>query len=1066
VRPFHPNPPQWIGAALVGLAPLVAARWLFAPRLGDWIPGLSEIALVTPLMVSLCGAACILLGGALRLGERAAVALGFVIALLALVPTLMLAEYAFGIDLGIDLLPAPTKPTPLRPYPGRMGPNTCMALLLAAGAFTLLRAPASAPRRGLLRAAIALIGGISLSALAGHVLHLERLYRFGAANSMQPPTAVALALLTLALWQLQQRRDAHDGFERTAQSVARRALTVLALAAAAAGVGGFAIIQPAFERSQADALAMTTSTNALSLAHSIDSGLWFARSAVRPPAAALARLQQAPADAAAQQALQQAADNLIAGGASGVRFSAADGTLRLQRGLLQGVPDEPVLHLGAAHLDAGLHWRNGHVLVVEQPVLHEGRVVGRVLTEQPLPLFDRLLADIRRASDSSDVLLCSRVGDEAYCPPTRFYGQSFTVPMRDANGRVNYPINRALDGEEGVQLRPDLRGIPVLAAYTPVSPYPLGLVVKTDVATTHAPLKDALRVLGLLLLTLVVLGTLGVRWLVQPLVSGVVREQRRSRTILDSAHDGFVAIGADGCITDWNPEAARLFGWSANEALGRRLSELIIPAALRDAHEAGLARFLASGDGPLVNRRFEVPALRRDGTRFSAEMSLTAFHDGSGWAAHAFVRDITERLAAERRLAASERHLRDLSDNMPALVSQIDRELRYVFANRQFEPMLGVVPESLVGRRIDEARDPAYVAQVLPQIERVLGGAATAFESQLVVNGELRHYQQHYVPERGVDGDVRGFYSVTFDVTERRRDAERLAAAERRIRAITDNVPAMIYHVDAEQRYTFANELFERTFGGSHAPLPGKHVRDVRGDAIYRQVLPQMQAVLAGERQLFDTERVLDGVQRAFQHTMVPDRDGDGRIVGFYGLSLDVTVVREAERRLEQLARIDPLTGLANRRAFEERLEQAMARCRRSKRPMGLVFLDVDHFKRINDSLGHGGGDAVLKEFAARLEACVRVTDMAARLAGDEFVVVLEGLNHADEANLVADKINVAIRRPMYAGGRSIDVTSSIGVAYYGGTGSTDGAALCERADRALYRAKAAGRDTFAATTL
>jgi len=256
--------------------------------------------------------------------------------------------------------------------------------------------------------------------------------------------------------------------------------------------------------------------------------------------------------------------------------------------------------------------------------------------------------------------------------------------------------------------------------------------------------------------------------------------EERMRAMLEHAHDAVVSMDDAGRVSQWNRAAEHLFGWAPIEAMGQPLAELIVPPALREAHDNGLARFLARGNGPLVNRRFEVPALRRDGTRFTAEMSLTAFHDGSGWAAHAFVRDITERLAAERRLAASERRLRDLSDNMPALVSQIDRELRYVFANRQFGPMLGVAPESLVGRRIDEARDPAYVAQVMPQIERVLDLTPTGPDIQLVVDGELRDYQQHYVPERGMDGEVRGFYSVTFDITERRRGAEQLAAAERR----------------------------------------------------------------------------------------------------------------------------------------------------------------------------------------------------------------------------------------------------------------------------------------------
>ena len=132
---------------------------------------------------------------------------------------------------------------------------------------------------------------------------------------------------------------------------------------------------------------------------------------------------------------------------------------------------------------------------------------------------------------------------------------------------------------------------------------------------------------------------------------------------------------------------------------------------------------------------------------------------------------------------------------------------------------------------------------------------------------------------------------------------------------------------------------------------------------------------------------------------------------------------------------------------------------------MGLIFLDVDHFKTINDTRGHHVGDEVLKEFARRVSGSIRVTDKAFRLAGDEFVVVLEGLGGADDAALVAEKIVQAMQRPMTIEGAAIKVTTSLGVAnYHGRDGSA--ANLLERADRALYRAEADGRNTFAETTV
>lgn len=179
-----------------------------------------------------------------------------------------------------------------------------------------------------------------------------------------------------------------------------------------------------------------------------------------------------------------------------------------------------------------------------------------------------------------------------------------------------------------------------------------------------------------------------------------------------------------------------------------------------------------------------------------------------------------------------------------------------------------------------------------------------------------------------------------------------------------------------------------------------------------------------------------------------------------------MTALKAIEFQLQALARVDTLTGLPNRRQFEERLDEALSRSTRTRRPMALLFLDVDHFKAINDRLGHGTGDLVLQEFAKRLQSTIRITDTAARLAGDEFVIILEGLNVIAEAQLVASKLVTAIRSPMRFADEELCVTSSVGVAYRIGDGDDITAKeLVERADRALYRAKEAGRNNFEVTT-
>lgn len=170
--------------------------------------------------------------------------------------------------------------------------------------------------------------------------------------------------------------------------------------------------------------------------------------------------------------------------------------------------------------------------------------------------------------------------------------------------------------------------------------------------------------------------------------------------------------------------------------------------------------------------------------------------------------------------------------------------------------------------------------------------------------------------------------------------------------------------------------------------------------------------------------------------------------------------MRVYNRELQQLASRDPLTGVMNARAYYAACDQQIRLGRRNRRPFAVLFVDLDHFKRINDTWGHEGGDRLLVEFAHRLQACVRRTDTVARIAGDEFVIILEGLHAPAEAATVAAKIVDAMRVPVQVGEGDVVASTTIGIAVRA-QGETDPAALLRRADAALYAAKAQGRGRY-----
>lgn len=192
-------------------------------------------------------------------------------------------------------------------------------------------------------------------------------------------------------------------------------------------------------------------------------------------------------------------------------------------------------------------------------------------------------------------------------------------------------------------------------------------------------------------------------------------------------------------------------------------------------------------------------------------------------------------------------------------------------------------------------------------------------------------------------------------------------------------------------------------------------------------------------------------------------RLGDGVAI----TSRDISERKVMEERFKYMAQNDALTGLPNRALFLDRLAQATARARRGKQPMALMFLDVDHFKGVNDTLGHAAGDELLCTFAERLKSCVRRTDTVARLGGDEFTIILEDLKAPHDSELVATKIAAALRAPIRLAEREVTITSSIGIANYFDAASNElsPGALLEQADQALYAAKRGGRNGYALYT-
>jgi len=529
--------------------------------------------------------------------------------------------------------------------------------------------------------------------------------------------------------------------------------------------------------------------------------------------------------------------------------------------------------------------------------------------------------------------------------------------------------------------------------------------------------------------------------------------KRQFSAFLQHSPDGILLIDEQGRTTGVNAAFATMLGLDERPLEGRRAIEALRGAA------GGVAALIADG-APAATTELALP--QADGGVRHVECLVARYRKASGhWQTHVRLRDITQARLAQARLATSEARLKAITDHVPGLIARMDRDYRYTFANANYERWFGL-PASPVGRTVEEVFGTEIFAGVRQRIDEALAGREVMFDLTNTVPSAAGHMRVHYVPDRNPEGEVVGVYGLVTDRTEQQRASELLEASEHQLRTITDNLPSLITYIDARQRLRFMNATFDHWLGIDIAAAIGRPIAEVMAAEDYAARLEHLRAALAGRRVEFEAMSNTRAGLRNLQTVYIPDMWSDGVVRGIFTLSTDVTALKNVERELARLARVDTLTGLSNRRQFDELLEQALARHRRTRRPLALIFLDIDRFKSINDTLGHGAGDAVLKEFAARLQASLRETDVAARLAGDEFVVILDGLGARDEAVVVARKLRHAIRAPLSVSDQALVVTASMGLAYLDGSVEIDANGLIAQADRALYRAKDGGRDALA----
>ena len=419
--------------------------------------------------------------------------------------------------------------------------------------------------------------------------------------------------------------------------------------------------------------------------------------------------------------------------------------------------------------------------------------------------------------------------------------------------------------------------------------------------------------------------------------------------------------------------------------------------------------------------------------------------------------DITEQRAAELKAVAKEAEIRMLADNVPVLIAYFDaKELRCRFANKAYARMWGWDEDSILGRSVQEVIGSEGYAAIAPHIEGVIRGETVTYERTIRdAQGDDRILEVNLRPQRGEGGKTLAAFVLIHDITRHRRAEQAMRESEERLRKFSEATQVgIVFHEDG--LVTDCNDALLR--------LTGYRFDELVGSQIIQYVSPAFR------------EEALDVVRKGLEHpyeSEIVAKDGtripvefEGRALPFKDKVYRLSVVRDIRRRRASQARIDfmahhdLLTGLPNRALLLDRLEFILATARRRGGQAAILFIDLDNFKTVNDSLGHAAGDALLKIIAARIPNALREVDVVSRHGGDEFLVVLPDLEDDEGPVPVAEKLLATIAEPMELEGQSISVSPSIGIAVFPRDGETPDA-LIKNADAAMYLAKERGRSNY-----
>ena len=503
-------------------------------------------------------------------------------------------------------------------------------------------------------------------------------------------------------------------------------------------------------------------------------------------------------------------------------------------------------------------------------------------------------------------------------------------------------------------------------------------------------------------------------------------------------------------------------GVTREQLIGRTLEEVRGPEFAKQIRPSVELAFTGQQEVLEIHARTGDGTRRWNRTRLIPDFGPSGEVDG----VFAVIIDIDDLKIAQAAVAQREGQLRAFMDGIPTPVAYVNVQWKYEFVNRAFVEFSEIDLDQIQGRTVREIVPNEDYERQAALLARAFAGEQIEYERLAYFAGRPSRWMQvRLVPDREGEGPIRGAFLLLYDIQAQKESEAAIERINWVMSSHIDNTPLAVLEWNKDLRLTRWSPRAEAIFGWKAEEIIGTSLRQWKlvfaGDVA--EVEAVLQSMLIGERNSatsMNRNMRKDGsvIWCEWQNSVL--RDENGELLSILGFAQDVSDRVEAQEKLQAMATHDALTGLPNRVLLQLHLAETLARARHRHQRLAVLFIDLDRFKNVNDSLGHRMGDELLRMIGERLAQALRKGDFLARLGGDEFTVLLEDLSDADGAAQVAAKMLEVIQQVFWVHGHAVHVSASIGLSIFPDDGD-DSDTLLKNADVAMYRAKDAGKNVY-----